>query len=83
LCSCFAIAAIILTTTAAVWPCQSRRGLLQVAPDYMKPVRYDAGKLRGLLRPQQMTSYDDNSRPVPEYLLVTHARHGQFKNFAA
>jgi nucleoside-diphosphate-sugar epimerase len=35
------------------------RGLLQVAPDYMKPVRYDAGKLQGLLGPQQMTSYDD------------------------
>jgi nucleoside-diphosphate-sugar epimerase len=34
------------------------RGLLQVAPDYMKPVRYDAGKLQGLLGPQQMTSYD-------------------------
>jgi hypothetical protein len=24
----------------------------------MKPVRYDARKLQGLLRPQQMTSYD-------------------------
>jgi nucleoside-diphosphate-sugar epimerase len=35
------------------------RGLLQVAPDYMKPVRYDARKLEGLLGPQQMTSYDD------------------------
>jgi nucleoside-diphosphate-sugar epimerase len=34
------------------------RGLLQVAPDYMKPVRYDAGKVQGLLGPQQMTSYD-------------------------
>ena len=34
------------------------RRLLQVAPDYMKPVRYDAGKLQGLLGPQQMTSYD-------------------------
>src|SRR5215469_6195570 len=33
------------------------RGLLQVAPDYMKPVRYDARKLRGLLG-QQVTSYD-------------------------
>ena len=33
------------------------RGLLQVAPDYMKPVRYDARKLQGLLGPQQMTSY--------------------------
>jgi hypothetical protein len=35
------------------------RGLLQVAPDYMKPVRYDAHKLQGLLGPQQMTSYGD------------------------
>jgi hypothetical protein len=34
------------------------RGLLQVAPDYMKPVRYDTRKLQGLLGPQQMTSYD-------------------------
>jgi hypothetical protein len=25
------------------------RGLLQVAPNYMKPVRYDARKLQGLL----------------------------------
>jgi hypothetical protein len=33
-------------------------GLLQVAPDYTKPVRYDARKLQGLLGPQQMTSYD-------------------------
>jgi hypothetical protein len=32
------------------------RGLLQVAPDYMKPVRYDARKLQGLLGPQQMIS---------------------------
>ena len=28
------------------------RGLLQVAPDYMKPVRYDARKLQGLLGPR-------------------------------
>jgi hypothetical protein len=34
------------------------RGLLQVAPDYIKPVHYDAPKLQGLLGPQQMTSYD-------------------------
>ncbi len=33
-------------------------GLLQVAPDYMKPVRYDTRKLQGLLGLQQMTSYD-------------------------
>jgi nucleoside-diphosphate-sugar epimerase len=35
------------------------RGLLQVAPDYMKPVQYDARKLQGLLGAQRMTSYDD------------------------
>jgi nucleoside-diphosphate-sugar epimerase len=35
------------------------RGLLQVAPDYMKPVCYDARKLQSLLGAQQMTSYDD------------------------
>ena len=34
------------------------RGFLQVAPNYMKPVDYDARKLEGLLGPQQMTSYD-------------------------
>ena len=34
------------------------RGLLQVAPDYMKPVRYNANKLQCLLGSQQMTDYD-------------------------
>jgi nucleoside-diphosphate-sugar epimerase len=34
------------------------RGFLQVAPDSMKPVCYDARKLRGLLGPPQMTAYD-------------------------
>ena len=34
------------------------RGLLQVAPNYMKPVRYDARKLQGLIGPPQMSSYD-------------------------
>jgi nucleoside-diphosphate-sugar epimerase len=35
------------------------RGFLQVAPNYMQPVRYDARKLAGLLRPPAMTSYED------------------------
>jgi nucleoside-diphosphate-sugar epimerase len=34
------------------------RGLLQVAPDYMKPVRYNASKLQSLLGSLQMTSYN-------------------------
>ena len=34
------------------------RGFLQVAPNYMKQVRYDAGKLQGLLGLVKMTSYD-------------------------
>jgi hypothetical protein len=28
------------------------------SPDHVKPVRYDAGELQGLLGLQQMTSYD-------------------------
>jgi len=34
------------------------RGLMQVAPNYMKPVRYDAGKLERLIGRPTMTSYD-------------------------
>jgi nucleoside-diphosphate-sugar epimerase len=34
------------------------RGFLQMVPDYMKAVCYDAGKLQGLLGPLQMTTYD-------------------------
>jgi nucleoside-diphosphate-sugar epimerase len=33
------------------------RGFLQVAPNYMETVRYDAGKLAGLLGQPQMTDY--------------------------
>ena len=48
-----------MTTLRIVSPFnKDLRGLLQVAPDYMKPVHYDARKLEGLLGPQQMTSYD-------------------------
>ncbi len=35
------------------------RGLLQVAPDYVKPVNYDSRKLQSLLGPQQMISNND------------------------
>lgn len=34
------------------------RGLMQVAPNYMKPARYDARKLESLLGRQAMTPYD-------------------------
>jgi len=34
------------------------RGPLQVAPDYVKPVRCEVRKLQGLLGLQQMTFYD-------------------------
>jgi hypothetical protein len=34
------------------------RGLLQLAPEYIKPVRYDARKLQSLLGSPQLTSYD-------------------------
>ena len=35
------------------------RGFLQIAPNYMQPVRYDARKLAGLLGPPTLTSYED------------------------
>jgi hypothetical protein len=41
------------------------RGLLQVAPDYMKPVNYDTRKLLRLLGPQRMTSYADGIGETP------------------
>ena len=34
------------------------RGFMQVAPNYMKPVGYDARKLEGLLGRQEVTAYD-------------------------
>ena len=34
------------------------RDFLQIAPNYMKPVRYDARKLAGLLGPPEMTGYE-------------------------
>ena len=34
------------------------RGFMQIAPEYMKPVRYDARKLEGLLSAQAMTPYE-------------------------
>jgi hypothetical protein len=37
---------------------QDIRGFLQVVPNYVKPVRYDARKLQGLLGSPQITSYD-------------------------
>jgi hypothetical protein len=35
------------------------RGLLQVAPDYMRSVNYDTRKLLRLLGPQRMASFAD------------------------
>jgi hypothetical protein len=34
------------------------RGFMQIAPNYMKPVRYDARKLEALLGGQAMTPYE-------------------------
>ncbi len=44
------------------------RGLMQVAPEYMKPVRYDASKLTSLMGPQQMTSYEDGIGATLDWL---------------
>jgi nucleoside-diphosphate-sugar epimerase len=35
------------------------RGFMQMAPDYIKPIAYDAAKLEGLIGRQTLTSYED------------------------
>jgi nucleoside-diphosphate-sugar epimerase len=42
--------------------------LLQVVPDYLKPVSYDASKLTALLGPQAMTSYEDGIAATLDWL---------------
>ena len=50
------------------------RGLLQVAPEYMKPVSYDAGKLTRLIGRQQMTSYEDGIAATLDWLALAFRR---------
>ena len=44
------------------------RGFLQVAPDYMKQVAYDAGKLAGLIGPPAMTGYATGIKETLEWI---------------
>ena len=44
------------------------RNFLQMAPDYMKTVRYDARRLNGLLGAQAMTSYEDGISHTLDWL---------------
>jgi nucleoside-diphosphate-sugar epimerase len=48
------------------------RGFLQVAPEYMKSVRYDGRKLQGLLGPPSLTSYEAGIRRTLEWIASTH-----------
>ncbi len=47
---------------------------MQVAPEYMKPVRYDASKLIALLGPQQMTPYEHGIDATLDWLTRRDAR---------
>ena len=47
------------------------RGLLQVAPDYLKPVSYDARKLIGLIGPPTMTPYKTGIASTLQWLAST------------
>jgi nucleoside-diphosphate-sugar epimerase len=49
------------------------RGFLQMAPEYMKPVRYDARKLEGLLGPQAMTPYASGIAQTLDWLAASAA----------
>ena len=44
------------------------RGFLQVVPDYLKPISYDAGKLEGLLGAQPQTPYEEGIRQTLEWI---------------
>ncbi len=44
------------------------RGFLQIAPEYMKSVQYDARRLTDLIGPQKMTTYDSGIAQTVDWL---------------
>lgn len=46
----------------------SLRGLMQVVPEYVKPIRYETLKIEGLLGPQHVTPYEEGIRATLEWL---------------
>jgi nucleoside-diphosphate-sugar epimerase len=44
------------------------RGLMQIVPEYLKPISFDAGKLEGLLGRQSMMSYEDGIAATLDWL---------------
>ena len=46
------------------------RGFMQMAPEYMKPVRYDAHKLEKLLGAQRMTPYEHGIDQTLDWLVA-------------
>jgi len=44
------------------------RGLMQVVPEYVKPIRYETLKIDGLLGAQTITPYEDGIRATLEWL---------------
>lgn len=48
------------------------RGFLQMVPEYVKPISYDASKLEGLLGAQARTSYEEGIRQTLEWIAGAH-----------
>jgi nucleoside-diphosphate-sugar epimerase len=47
------------------------RDFLQIAPNYMQPVRYDAGKLAGFIGPPAMTPYETGIAATLRWIAAT------------
>jgi nucleoside-diphosphate-sugar epimerase len=52
------------------------RGFMQVAPEYMKPVRYDGHKLESLLGRQTLTSYESGIARTLDWLAAPTGERG-------
>jgi hypothetical protein len=50
------------------------RGFMQVVPDYVKPIAYDASRLEGLMGKAEMTSYEIGIAHTLDAILATAAK---------
>ena len=50
------------------WFNEPLRGLMQIVPEYVKPISYETLKIKRLLGPQHVTSYEDGIRATLEWL---------------
>jgi len=57
-----------VTLRVLSWFNEPLRGLMQIVPEYVKPIGYETVKIKRLLGPQHVTSYEDGIRATLEWL---------------